>query len=80
MLVKQLVLSKIPQCSLYVNLPDVDIKRLQEAVNAAGRFRLEKELRLNPSRPVFIVIRARRPVRQKITYKICLLASRQFTA
>ena len=41
MLVKQLILSKTKRDyhnALYVNLQDIDIKRLQGAVNAAVRF------------------------------------------
>ena len=72
MLVKQLVLSKIDyHNALYVNLPDIDIKRLQGAVNAAVRFIYGAGKRV-AARPLLIQAHIL-PVRYRITYKICLL-------
>lgn len=72
MLVKQLVLSKIDYHNgLYVNLPDVDIKRLQGAVNAAVRFIYGAGKRV-AARPLLIQAHIL-PVRYRVIYKICLL-------
>ena len=72
MLVKQLVLSKVDyHNALYVNIPDIDIKRLQGVVNAGVRFIYGAGKRV-AARPLLIQAHIL-PVRFRIMYKICLL-------
>ena len=78
MLVQKLILFRIDFCnSLYMNLPQVRLKKLSSIINSCIRFIYGIKDRKKDLRPYYIMAHIL-PIEHRVSYKVCLMAYKIF--